>query len=230
MSNAVSPPDLPGARTILEETDWQGLEDLHDADGLQAALRGLLDPDPAVQAAALAGVGAAYDCNGAVLPATVPTARYLAAILPAPGTAVVLDLPGYEGSRRWRSLRAELLALLGEYFFTAYGFWAVGDLEGELRELSPQVYPAVAGFLQDGDHTVRDAAACAAFSLAGHPALAHRRPELAAHARRLLTGSTDPYQRERALDALLAWGHDVTGLATEDDLEARRAREAEPPF
>ncbi|MFC8920432.1 hypothetical protein ACFT5C_32295 [Streptomyces sp. NPDC057116] len=50
------------------------------------------------------------------------------------------------------------------------------------------------------------------------------RTELADHAHRLLSTSTDRYKRDRALDALYAGGHDTGTLETANDTAARELR------
>ncbi|MER6075975.1 hypothetical protein ABT187_45990 [Streptomyces sp. NPDC001817] len=67
---------------------------------------------------------------------------------------------------------------------------------------------------------VRDAALVAVLPLAEHPILASHRGELADHARLLPTTSTDRCQRDRVLEALAAWGHDISGLENADDVAA----------
>ncbi|MFF3350621.1 hypothetical protein [Streptomyces sp. NPDC002779] len=74
---------------------------------------------------------------------------------------------------------------------------------------------------------VRDAALVAAIPLTEHHALIRHRNELACHAHRLLSTSTDRYKRDRALDALNAWGHDTSTLENANDVAAREARRAD---
>ncbi|MFE7712320.1 hypothetical protein ACFU6I_42735 [Streptomyces sp. NPDC057486] len=66
--------------------------------------------------------------------------------------------------------------------------------------------------------------------LAEHHALTEHRIELADQAHRLLSISTDRYKRDRALNALRAWGHDTSALENASDIAARElhARMADP--
>ncbi|MEU1306909.1 hypothetical protein [Streptomyces shenzhenensis] len=84
------------------------------------------------------------------------------------------------------------------------------------RDLRPVIYSAVQPFLTDDRAKVRDAALVVAIPLAEH------RNELADRARRLLSTNTDRYKRDRALDALNAWGHDTSTLENANDIAARK--------
>ncbi|MGW3077825.1 hypothetical protein [Kitasatospora sp. NPDC001132] len=85
------------------------------------------------------------------------------------------------------------------------------------RALRPVLYLAVAPFLDDVDVGVQDSALSAALVFAEHPDLAGQRDGLAARARRLLLTCDIRWQRRQALDALTAWGHDITGLTRPGD-------------
>ncbi|MFJ1933396.1 hypothetical protein ACIOGZ_12165 [Kitasatospora sp. NPDC088160] len=103
----------------------------------------------------------------------------------------------------------------GERFLDEYGEMRA------FRDLRPALFSAVHPLL-DHDHAdVRDAALLTAIPLAEHPLLASHRGVLVDHAHRLLATSTDRYNRDRALDALKAWGHDTGDLENADDIAAR---------
>lgn len=50
------------------------------------------------------------------------------------------------------------------------------------------------------------------------------RGELVEHARGLLVANPDNYYRELVLDAMKAWGQDISGLENADDVAARELR------
>ncbi|MGW2563079.1 hypothetical protein ACWCXB_28330 [Streptomyces sp. NPDC001514] len=109
---------------------------------------------------------------------------------------------------------------MGERHFGEGFLDACPDMRA-FRDLRPVIYSAVQPFLTDDNAKVRDAALVAAIPLAEHHALTEHRPELADHAHRLLSTSTDRYKRDRALDALNAWGHDTSTLENANDVAAR---------
>lgn len=168
--------------------------------------------------------------------ATVPVALYVAAILDHPAvTAGELDRTVTVPPRRptlvrlldWlgdtaRDADDECFSLgerhFGEEFLDEYGPMRA------FRDVRPALFAPVHALLDHADADVRGAALVAAVPLAGHPALAGHRSELADHALRLLATSTNRSHRDRALHALRAWGHDTTGLEHAEDVAAPEHR------
>ncbi|MFD7256702.1 hypothetical protein [Streptomyces sp. NPDC059874] len=232
--------EAPEWQVVLEGTDWASLETpAGPASGgyLQAALAGLLDPDPAVRAAALGQALPSH--QNTIYEATVPVAHYVAAILSHPATATAartatignaLDRPvlGLTAPRvvllRWLGSTArdadDETVEIGERMWDN-AFLSDYPAMRAFRDLRPQLYHAIRPLLDDEDEAVRHAGLVAAIPLAEHPELVPHRDQLAHHARRLLITSTDRYQRDRALDALQAWGHDTSTLETDADSVAR---------
>ncbi|MFE2869901.1 hypothetical protein [Embleya sp. NPDC059259] len=235
MTHSPPPEAFPEHRVILDDTDWASLMASHGNGGfLPAALARLLDADPAVRAAA--SEEALIGHQNTIYEATVPVARFVAAVLDHPATAAGEDDTATDGGASRPPTRAVLLEWLGDTAFDADDETvACGNrrLEGRyldictdvraFRDLRPRFFRAVRPFLDADDPAVRDAAVLAAIPLAEHPDLTGHHDELATHTRRLLATSTDRYTRDRALDALGSWGHDVSALENPDDVEAREA-------
>ncbi|MFB7911907.1 hypothetical protein ACFC1T_36290 [Kitasatospora sp. NPDC056076] len=227
-------PKPPHYQELLDSTDWASLATpFGRGESLSVALVRLLDPSPSVRAAAAKDALDAVTHQNTIYEATVPVALYIAAILNHPATAA--GEQGHDANVQSRHpTRERLLDWLG---YTAYDAdderVAMGERhcgEGFLdacpdvrafRDLRPAIYFAVQPFLTDNNAKVRDAALVAAIPLIEHHALTEHRNDLINHARRLLGTSTDRYKRDRALDALKAWGHDTTALERADDIAAR---------
>ncbi|MEV7001788.1 hypothetical protein AB0N62_29405 [Streptomyces sp. NPDC093982] len=89
------------------------------------------------------------------------------------------------------------------------------------RDAHPAIFSAFHAFLGHDNADVRHTALVAAIPLTERPLLTQHHASLASHARRLLATSTDRHPRDRALDALKAWGHDTSGLENASDIAAR---------
>ncbi|MET9694486.1 hypothetical protein ABZY81_39795 [Streptomyces sp. NPDC006514] len=242
--NPVAPTGLPDPEFVLRDTDWAS-EEMYTsrgyAEGVPALLRALLDLDYEVKDRALGDLEPIRH-QSTVYPPAVPAARYIAAILSDPRTAVVGTSGlawGWLRKERPRSFRAELLEWLGSLADDcddknrSYSPRPHPYMD-EVRALRPEFFDAVAPFLHDDDIEVRHAALIAAVPLAEALELAHHRAELAACALRLLNDPvTDQYHRARALAGLAAWGHEVQEWQTSADIEAIAELERyadEPPF
>ncbi|MFI5881638.1 hypothetical protein [Streptomyces sp. NPDC051554] len=92
------------------------------------------------------------------------------------------------------------------------------------RALRPVFYRAVRPLLGDDHEEVRHAALVATIPLARHLLLSGHGDELADHARFPLTTSTHRHRRDRVLEALTEWGHDVSGLENADGVAVREHR------
>ncbi|WP_406448677.1 hypothetical protein OH768_00025 [Streptomyces sp. NBC_01622] len=219
---------------MLTGTDWAFLEmPTGTGEILPSALARLLDPNPEVRASAVGESLGAVTHQNTIYEATVPVALFVAAILTHPATTageaarVVGRVVGYP-------TRAALLDWLGSTAYDADDACVAcggrtpdsaffGDAPG-LRafcELRPVFYRAVHPLLGDDHEEVRHAALIAAIPLTRHPLLTGHRGELADHARSLLASSTHRHRRDRALEALAEWGHDVSGLENADDVAVR---------
>ncbi|MFE7757222.1 hypothetical protein [Streptomyces sp. NPDC057429] len=249
MTNRVSwtepPHELPHYQELLEGTDWASLATPYGtAKSLRAALARLLDPDPAVRAAAAKDAIDEVDHQNTIYEATVPVALYIAAILSHPATEVGdlghdADVPSRHPTRAllldWLSATAydadDERVAMGERHFDEGFLERCPDMR-VFRNLRPVIYSGVQPLLNHDNAKVRDAALVAAIPLAEHPTLTKHRAELVEHARRLLATSTNRYHRDRALDALNAWGHDTSDLENGNDIAARelQARMADADY
>ncbi|MFE4356865.1 hypothetical protein [Kitasatospora sp. NPDC056800] len=234
MTDGSTTTDLPAPETVIRETDWASLEcGFTDPLRVPAGLRNVLHPDPAVRQEAQRNLRGAFDAEACqALPATAPAATYLAALLADPRAAEALDFPDPDASDR--SMRAVLLDALGHYFHSADDRTCAslghGPDESALRYLRPAVHRVVAPLLDHEDRAVRHACVFTAVSLVEHPRLAPHRAALAGHARRLLAESGRFDYRDAALEGLRDWGHDTSGLETDEDSERRLQLATEPPF
>lgn len=233
-TDSPQPDQLPEPQVLLAGTDWKALETPYGDGGfLPEALARILDPDPAVRDAAVRDVLDGVTHQSTIYEATVPVAQFVAAVLNHPATATGDHGPA-AGTPQRRPTRAVLLDWLGATAFDADDARvAMGERHWNgtyladytelraFRDLRPEFYRAVLPLLDDPDAFVREAAVVAAMPLTEHPGLADQRAGLARRARRLLATSTDRYNRDRALDALKAWGHDTGPLETPDDIAAR---------
>lgn len=203
---------------LLAETDWRGLSHARGgAEEIPAALRALLDPDPAIRARALEQGLEPVRHQNSIYAATLPAALYVAAILPDPRTAVVgsyvLD-QRRQPKRRQMPLRAALLDWLHLLALDAddscpataerLGF-EDPHLEA-LRAHRPALFHAVSEYLADTSQIVRHTALAAAACFAEHPALIGYRVGLLPFAEQLLATSADHRLRTAALTALNRWG------------------------
>jgi hypothetical protein len=230
-------PELPHFQELLDGTDWASLATPYGTgESLPAALTRLLDLDPAVRAAAAEDALDEVTHQNTIYEATVPVALYGAAILNHPATAagehaheanLQLRHPTRETLLDWLGYTAydadDERVAMGEDHFGEGFLDACPDMRA-FRDLRPAIYSAVQPFLTDDNVMVRDAALIAAIPLAEHHALTGHRHELADHAHRLLSTSTDRYKRDRALNALNAWGHDTSTLENANDIAARELR------
>ncbi|GAA2752879.1 hypothetical protein [Kitasatospora cinereorecta] len=225
-TKCIHPDRLPHYQELLEGTDWASLATPYGTGAsLPVALARLLDPNPAARAAAVKDVSDEVDHQNTIYEVTVPVALYFAAILNHPATEVGdLDHDADVPSRH--PTRASLLNRLGataydaEYLFGEGFLQAIPDTR-TFRNLRPAIYSAVQPFLGHDNAKVRDEALVAAIPLTEDPRLITHRAELVEHARYLLTTSTNRYHRDRALDALNAWGHDTSDLEDANDIASR---------
>ncbi|WP_343245792.1 hypothetical protein [Streptomyces sp. SID4985] len=225
-------PELPHHQALLDNTDWGALATPRGTgESLPTALAGLLDPDPVVRSAAADDALGGVSHQNTIYEATVPVALYIAAIL---------DQPAITAGEFGPDTGPTLVRLLDWLSDTAYDaddecvnvserHFGEGYLDEyrelrAFRDLRPAIFSAVHPLLGHDDAEVRHAALITAIPLTEHPALTAHHAELAHHARRLLATSTDRHHRDRALDAMKAWGHDTGDLENADDIADRERR------
>ncbi|MFC4998589.1 hypothetical protein ACFPIJ_12170 [Dactylosporangium cerinum] len=177
---------------------------------MRPSLHGLAADDPQSMTIGLSYLWASFIEYPNVFEPAVPAVRYVLALLDRKvgGDTVIRSPDG-----RLRPLRGHLLTWLS---FVAD---EVGDvrvrqfveLAGHspleypawraVRQLRPQIYDAVAAFLDDPDPGVRQEAITAAVVLVRVPELAVHREHIAAAARAFLDACTDPVGRRWAEEA-----------------------------
>ncbi|MFG2903060.1 hypothetical protein ACGFZH_39025 [Streptomyces zaomyceticus] len=225
-----NPNALPHYQVLLDGTDWPPLATAcGTGESLPATLARLLDPDPAVREAAAKEALGQVTHQNTIYEATVPVAKFIAAILHHPAiTAGDLDQgtvhPTLVGLLEWLSDTAydadDERVALGERHYGARFLHEYDEMRA-FRDLRPTIFCAVHPLLCHESAEVRDAALVAAVPLAEHPLLAEHRGELVGHAHRLLDTSSDRHNRDRVLDALKAWGHETSDLENAADIAAR---------
>jgi len=224
----------PHYQALLDDTDWASLATVRGTgESLPTELARVINPDPAVRAAATDNALREVTHQNTIYEATVPVALYVAAILNHP--VIAADDFGHNADTPPHGpTLVRLLTWLGNTAYDAddecvtIGERHVGkgflDEDREMRafrDLRPAIFSAVRPLLSHDNADVRDAALVAAIPLAEHPVLTAHRADLVDHAVRLLATSTDRHNRDRVLDAMKAWGHDISALANADDIAAR---------
>ncbi|MFF3873494.1 hypothetical protein [Streptomyces sp. NPDC001978] len=180
----------------------------------------LLDADQTVRTKALGNVHGILHHQNTIYEATVPTALYVAAILPDPRTTLPVDknhrdFPG--------CMRAELLAWIGsvasevtdavDAMRRRHGF-PLDDYPPAvaIRQIRPLLFSAAFAYVDDADRHVREAAIAACIPLLDDAELLPYRATLVPLLREVL-GTSELWQhRDRAIDALDAWGENSSGL------------------
>ncbi|WP_431966762.1 HEAT repeat domain-containing protein [Actinacidiphila sp. bgisy160] len=232
---------LPDPAALLPATDWAALSHAYGpADGTPYDLLGLLHDDPEVQAESFGRLEMSVLHQGSLYSATAPAALFVAAILNDPRTLAVHE-SFFPWDDRVRPLRAALLEWLGELADSAAyeddeddeddgDDGDDGDDEESAEEIAaieacravrPQLFDAVAPWLDDADATVREAALGAVTHLLRAPELADRVPAAAGRLERIAKGGGDRRERAGALLSLGAWGHDTGGFLTDPDPAVR---------
>ncbi|MFE1416020.1 hypothetical protein ACFW6F_35265 [Streptomyces sp. NPDC058746] len=228
------PHELPHYQALLDDTDWASLATARGTgESLPTALARIINPDPAIRAAATDHALREVTHQNTVYEATVPVALYVAAILNHPAIAVDdfghdADAPPHRRTLvkllEWLSDTAldaddECLAISERHLGKG-----LLDQDREMhafRDLRPAIFSGVHPLLSHDNADVRDAALVAAIPLTEHPLLTAHRAELVDHARRLLATSTDRQNRDHVLDAMKAWGYHTSALENADDIAAR---------
>ncbi|MES9809695.1 hypothetical protein [Streptomyces cinereoruber] len=233
-----TPDGLPHHQELLDSTDWASLGIAYGTGAsLPEVLTRLLDVDPDVREAAADAVFRAVNDQNTVYEAAAPVALYVAAVLDHPFVTAGGGGQG-DGPPPHRPTLVRLLEGLGGLAHDAddervalgerrfgKGFLDDHHEMRALRDLRPVLFSAVRPLLAHEDADVRDTALAAAMSLSEHPALGTHRGELIEHARHLLATSPDSHYRDSSLEALKAWGQDVSGLENANDVAARELRD-----
>ncbi|MFJ3877739.1 hypothetical protein ACIPW5_09805 [Streptomyces sp. NPDC090077] len=231
------PDELPPHQALLAGTDWASTATVSgNGENLPAALERLLDPDPVVRTAAADEAFRAVTDQNTLYEAAASVASYVAAVLHHPAITVGEAVPGTDRPTH-RPTLVRLLEWLGDTARDADDERvAIGErqrgagfLDGyremrAFRDLRPVLFSAVRPLLGHENPEVRDTALVAALPLAEHPDLAAHRRDLVEHACRLLATSPDNHYRALVLDAMRAWGQDVSSLENADDVAARELR------
>ncbi|WP_194280584.1 hypothetical protein [Streptomyces fagopyri] len=213
--------DLPDPHWTLTQTDWAGLNHAYGpATDAPKMLGALLDIDQTVRTKALAYVHGILHHQNTIYEATVPTALYLAAILTDPRTTLPVDKTHRDAPG---CMRAELLAWIGSVADEVTNeIDAASRLHGfpldsyppaaAIRQTRPQLLAAVFAYVHDADRHVSEAAIAACIPLLDDAELLPHRATLVPLLREVLGTSKRWQHRERAIDALDAWGEDSSGL------------------
>ncbi|WP_225859003.1 hypothetical protein [Streptomyces albicerus] len=180
----------------------------------------LLDAKQAVRTKALHDIHHVVHHQNTLYEATAPTALYVAAILSDPRTTCSVDkdrwsLPG--------NMRAELLGWItsvanevteaADTIGSEHGF-PLDDYPPAVavRDIRPLLFSAAFAYVGDSDRHVSEAAMAACIPLLDDPRVRHHRAAVVPLLRQVL-GTSELWQyRERAIDALDAWGEDSAGL------------------
>jgi hypothetical protein len=212
---------LPDPAAVVSGTDWGTLGHAYgSAEDTPKNLAALLDADQKVRSKALQHLHHAVHHQNTLYTATIPTALYVAAVLADPRIDSPVDkerhsFPG--------PMRAELLGWLGSVAEAAgdeaaavsrrLGFPPEDYLPFvQTCRIRPSLYNAVTPFLDDPDPHVREAAIAACIPLLDDPRLLTNRAKLVPLLRDPLGVSELWQYRERAIEALDAWGEDAEGL------------------
>ncbi|WP_327388970.1 hypothetical protein [Streptomyces sp. NBC_01207] len=212
---------LPDPAELLAGSDWGSLEHAYGAaEDTPKMLVALLDGDQQVRARALDHLHHAVHHQNTLYSATVPAALYVAAVLADPRTTVAVDKKPHDFPG---PLRSELLGWLNSVACAADDETAATSRRlgfdpddyppsVDTRKIRPMLLSAVSECLDDPNPDVREAAIAACIPLLDDPRLRCHRATLVPLLRNVLGMSALWQYRERAIDALLAWGEDPAGL------------------
>jgi hypothetical protein len=150
----------------------------------------------------------------------VPAALYVAAVLSDPRTTRTVDkdrqaFPGCMRAEllRWITSVANEVTDKAEAISRRFGFALVDCPPAVgIQRIRPLLFSASLPCTEDTDRHVREVALTACIPLLGDPRLLHHRGTLVPLIRDAL-GTSELWQhRERAIDALNAWGQDSSGI------------------
>ncbi|MFB7112827.1 hypothetical protein [Streptomyces sp. NPDC056291] len=231
---------LPDPANVLADTDWAALEHaLGSAADAPAMLAALLEADQSIRTKALRYLHGTLHHGNTLYDATVPAARYVAAILPDPRTTRAVDKEQYDSG----CLRAELLAWIASVAReVTEEAEAVCQRDGHslhdwppavaIQGLRPLLFSASVLYTDDTNRHVRGEALAACIPLLDDPRLLHHRRPLVPLIRKDLGTSVFWQHRAWAIDTLEAWGEDASGLERPENPLSPWADgcSEEPPF
>ncbi|MCE3031652.1 hypothetical protein [Streptomyces sp. CMSTAAHL-2] len=213
--------EVEAYKGLLTGVDWAALGHAYGpATEAPKMLAALLDPDQSTRTKALSYLHDPLNHQNTLYEATVPAALYVAAILSDPRTTRTVDkdrrsFPG--------CLRAELLSWIAsvanevtdeaEALSRRHGY-ALDDYPpaAGVQRIRPLLFSASLPYTDDTDRPVCEAALAACIPLLDDPRLLRHQRPLVPLVREVL-GTSELWQhRERAIDALDAWGEDSSGL------------------
>ncbi|MGW2770483.1 hypothetical protein [Streptomyces sp. NPDC001275] len=217
-----TPDEVEAYRGLLTGTDWPTLAHAYgSAAEAPKMLAALLDPDQSVRTKALDYLHNTLHHQNTLYEATVPAALYVAAILSDPRTTRTVDnnrhsFPDCMRAEllRWVASVANEVTDEAEALSHRYGFPlddyppAVG-----IQRIRPLLFSASLPYTKDTNRHVREAALTACIPLLDDPRLLHHHRQPLVPLVREVLGTSELWQhRERAIDALDAWGEDSSGL------------------
>lgn len=217
--------DPSDPQSVLRATDWTALEHARGpATDAPEMLIALLDTDQGIRTKALGYLFNTLHHQNTLYSATVPTALYVAAILPDPRTTTAVTKTQQDNPV---AMRAELLNWIdsvadevtaeAETARRRHGFSPADYPPAtEIRDLRPTLFSAAFTHVHDPDRHITEAAVQACIPLLDDPQLTHRRQTLVPPVRKTLGTSAHWQHRRQAINALNTWGEDSS------DLEARQ--------
>lgn len=209
--------ELPGARTLLEGTDWSRLEHGFGPAVPETPLKlaGLMSGSPVKVTAAIDHLWGELLHQGSLYSATPAAALYVAAVL------------GDSKSRELLSARhrSDLLGWISESVYTV-SFERVKQLEvwsgpglvkknpifGEMRAVRTTIFRWVLPCTFDSDKDVSEAALLSVVHLLDAPELKSHVRVVAPRVRSVLAVSSNQGYRNVAISRLASWGEDVESL------------------
>ncbi|WP_436788646.1 hypothetical protein [Yinghuangia sp. YIM S10712] len=220
----------PAAAVLLDETDWSVLDHAYGPavgyplppyssedpiPDLPDLLRQLSASDPAVRADTLGHVCALAFHQSSFYGVSAVVGRYLAAILDDPRSG--------ESDGAQPSLRVKIIHCLRD--FAEDAAWGEHDSPGysypeleAFRVIRPELYAAVARYLDDPDAETRDAARAARVPLLETPTLADERNAATVELRGVLADATDRHERATAVLTIgVAWRQDTSACLKDSD-------------
>ncbi|GHB15933.1 hypothetical protein GCM10010306_004320 [Streptomyces umbrinus] len=204
--------ELPSPNRVLTRTNWAALRHAYGpATDAPEMLGALLNADQSVRTRALDDVHGILHHQNTIYEATVPAARYVAAVLSDPRTLLPVDKA--RGSFPGR-MRAELLTWIASVADGVRDAIAFDDYPPAvaMRGMRPLLFSAASTYVDDIDRHVSEAALAACIPLLDDARLMHHRASLVPSIRDVL-GTSELWQhRERAIDALDDWDEDSSGL------------------
>ncbi|MER6226001.1 hypothetical protein ABT189_36555 [Streptomyces sp900105755] len=218
--------EIEAQKGLLTEADWASLgHACGSAVDAPTMLAALLDPDQSVRTEALSYLHDPLTHQNTLYEATVPAVLYVAAILSDPRTTRTVDKDRHAAPG---CMRAELLSWIatvanevtdGSRALSQRHGYVLDDYPPAvgIQRIRPLLFAASLPYTEDTDRHVCEAALTACIPLLDDARLLHHQRPLIPLVREVL-GTSELWQhRERAIDALDAWGEDSSGLEGQRD-------------